>query len=882
MSLTSGTRLGSYEILGAIGAGGMGEVYRARDTQLNRDVAIKVLPALFALDAERLARFTREAQTLAALNHPNIAQIYGLEASAGNTRALVMELVDGDDLSVVIERGPMLPAEVLPIARQIAEALEAAHELGIIHRDLKPANIKVRSDGTVKILDFGLAKAMDPSKTSSADAMQSPTLTARATQMGMIIGTAAYMAPEQAKGKAVDKRADIWAFGVVLYEMLTGRRAFDGDDISTTMAAVLMREPDLAALSSGTPVRVRALIARCLVKDPKLRLRDIGDARLMLDEKEEVKPEVQTVAARAARPPFPARLLLPTAILMFLLAAVAVVTAFLTKSQPEIPSVHLSIALPPGEQVTAVPAISADGRTIAYAAGRTRETSRLYLRAIDSFTARAVDSSGAAQMPFFSPDGRSVAFFASGKLWRAVVTGGAPTPVASAPRPWGGTWCSDGTIVYVPNLNSGLWRVPENGGTAVQLTKPDGAAAGYGHTYPQRLPGTDDLLFSFWGQTFYTAVLSSKTGTWRAATPGKSIGGAPAIGVYAENGYVLAGDGAAGVTAASWNPSITTPRHPETVVIDSVYWVVGNERTWFNVSADGTAVYAPGSPLKRHLVWVDRKGDITQFPGEADSIKEATLSRDGQRVVRSGRLSQWVEDLVRGTRTRILSDSLTWHGGWLPGDDRIVVSSNKEGDWDLYTVSANGNGDMKPLLKKPFTQHPMSVAPDGSVLYYENHPITGLDLWILTSDGRTRPLAVTPFNEVAAAVSPDSAYVAYFSDESGRNEVYAMPLSGRGNRVTVSTDGGTGPVWSRDGRELFYRAGDDLISVEVRSTSPLVLGNRRKLLDVSGFEPGYFHDFDVSADGQRFLFIRAEPGARPTRIDVILNWFPELKRRAEK
>ena len=869
----------------------MGEVYRARDTQLNRDVAIKVLPELFALDADRLARFTREAQTLAALNHPNIAHIYGLEGSGatGSPRALVMELVEGDDLSVVMERGSTSAAsqlrrtgmaleEALPIARQLVDALEAAHESGIIHRDLKPANIKVRPDGTIKVLDFGLAKAMDPAVASSPQAMLSPTITARATQMGVIIGTAAYMAPEQAKGKTADKRADIWAFGVVLYEMLSGRRAFEGDDISTTIAAVLMREPDMRALPATTPAAVRHLVARCLVKDPKQRLRDIGDARLLLDDKPE--PAAPSLPAAVARHPFPARWLVPAAILLLTLAAAALVAAYVTKSAPAPSSAHLSIVLPPGEQVTTVPAISPDGKTIAYAAGRTRETSRLYVRAIDRFEARAIDSSGAAQLPFFSPDSRSIGFFASGKLWRASVSGGAPTPIASATRPWGGTWCTDGTIVFAPSVNGGLWRVSENGGTPAQLTKPDGAASGYGHTYPMRLPGTDDILFSFWGQSFYPAVFSPKTGTWRAATPGKSIGGASAIGVYTGNGYLLQGDGAGGLTATRWDPKATTPQNPEGVVLDSVYWIIGAERMWFNMSADGTTVFVPGSPHRRHLVWVDRQGSITQLPGDPDAIKEVSVSRDGTRIIRSGRNSQWIHDVAAGTQTRIQSDLLTWSGGWLPGDERVVVSSNKDGDWDLYTVSANGNGEMKLLFKKPFTQHPMSVASDGSVLYFESHPVTGSDLWMFTPDGQHKPLVVTPFNEVDGSLSPDGSYVAYFSDESGRNEVYAIPLSGHGNRVIVSSGGGISPVWSRDGKELFYRANDDLMSVEIRSKNPLVLGERKKLLDVSGFEPGYFHDFDVSPDGKRFLFIRAEPGARPTRIDVMLNWFPELQRRA--
>jgi len=442
----------------------------------------------------------------------------------------------------------------------------------------------------------------------------------------------------------------------------------------------------------------------------------------------------------------------------------------------------------------------------------------------------------------------------------------------------GGTWCQDGTIVFVPSLGAGLWRVLAAGGTPVQLTKPDDAAAGYAHAYPQCLPGTDEVLFSFWGRTFYAAVFSPGTGKWREATAAQASGGASVTPVYAENGYMLTSDGANGVTAAAWNPSATMASRPETVVVNDVYGISGSGRTWLNVSASGTAVYVPGSQLKRHLVWVDRQGQIKQLPGAVDAINEATLSRDGHKVARKGRNSQWVVDLTTGSGTRIVTDLSTYLGGWLPGDDRIVVSSNKDGDWDLYTVSASVNSGLVPLLKRPFTQHAMAVAPNGSVVYLEVHPVTGSDLWTLAPDGRTTPLAVTPFNERSASVSWDGKAVAYTSDESGRPEVYAIPFSGKGDRVPVSIDGGTGPVWSRNPQspELFYRAGDDVMSVQVRSTSPLVLGDRKRLLDVSAFEPGYFHDFDVSADGQSFLFIRSEPGARPTRLDVIVNWFPEL------
>jgi Tol biopolymer transport system component len=867
-----GETLGPYHVVAKLGEGGMGQVFRARDTKLNRDVAIKVLPALFALDPDRLMRFTREAQTLASLNHPNIASIYGIEdpSTSSGQVALVMELVEGDDLSVLIARGALPPAEALPIAKQIAAALEAAHEQGIVHRDLKPANIKVRADGTVKVLDFGLAKAMDPAL-STPDAMHSPTFTSPAgmTQLGVILGTAAYMAPEQARGKVVDKRADIWAFGLVLHEMLTGTRIFEGESIPETLGLIFSREPDLAALPAATPPRARRLVARCLVKDPKQRLRDIGDARLMLDEEEPTVAAPAPVIVRARQP----RGVFMAAVLgVGILAAAA---AWFGKPPAPAPTVRLSIALPLGEQVTTAPAISPDGQTIAYAAGRSPSVARLYLRRLDTGVTRAVDSGVAATYPFFSPDSQFIAFFSAGKLWKASVTGGAATPIASVPRPWGGTWCADGTIVYVPGLNTGLWRVPSGGGNPEQLTQPDDGEKGYAHTFPQALPG-GDVLFTFWGRTFYSAVLSSATRTWRPVTvEGKNSRAAH----YSASGHVLVGDAASNIKAMAWTPAETASRQPEAVVLDAVNWVPGTERSWLAVSATGTAVFAPGNPDLRHLVWVDRQGVVTELPGDPEQITHATLSRDGRRIVYNGKDSQWVRDLVTGTKTRIVSDHKSWTGGWLPGDNQIVLSSNKTGDWDLYTVSPSG-GEMTPLLQRPRAQHPLAVAPDGSIVFLDNTVTSGYDVMVLSPGGKVSPVADTPFLDSQASVSPDGRYVAYVSDQSGRNDVYAVAASGQGDRMMISVDGGTGPVWSRDGRELFYRAGDNLMSVAVQSTTPLQLGERRRLLDVSAFEPMYFHEFDVSADGQRFLFIRAEPAARPTRLDVIVNWFPELTRLA--
>ena len=788
MSLNPGTRLGVYEISAPLGAGGMGEVYRARDSKLNRDVAIKVLPELFAADVERLARFTREAQTLAALNHPNIAAIYGVEES-GNVRALVMELVAGDDLSVIIARGPIPLAEALPIARQIAEALEAAHEQGIVHRDLKPANVKVRDDGTVKMLVFGLAKAMDPAGGSSADGMNSPTITTPAmTRAGMIMGTAAYMAPEQARGKTVDKRADIWAFGVVLYEMLTGARLFDGESVAETLGLIFAREPDLATLPADTPSSVRAVIARCLVKDSRRRLRDIGDARLHIDDALAGRGEQPRAAAPvivvARRTPWALWLGAP------LIAVAAAAGGWFARPIAPAPLVRLSIAMPPGHQVTSLPAITSDGHTLAYAAGRTAATSQLYLRTLDDFVARPVANSAGAQYPFFSPDGRGIAFFAGGKLRRASVAGGAAVDLAPSATPWGGTWDTQGRIVYTTGLGSGLWRVPADGGVPEQLTKPDGASAGYAHVFPQRLPGTDDILFAFWGRTFYGALLSTQTHTWRGITPPTKSSVASS---YVVSGHLLTNDGAGAVIAARWDPSVTTLVRPETPVIEDVYWGLSTDCSWINVSDSGTAVYVPGNPSNRHLVWVDRQGRPTQLPGSAELINQAVLSRDGRRIVYGSMRTQWVADLTTGAQTRLVSDVRTWNGGWLPGDQRIALSSNRDGDWDLYTIGVGG-GDLKPLLVRPFAQHVQAVAPDGSIVFLERQPATGSDLWTLAPDGRITPLVVTRFNEEGASVSADGRYVAYVSDESGRREVYAIAASGQGERVAISIDGGTGPV----------------------------------------------------------------------------------------
>jgi Tol biopolymer transport system component len=877
LALTSGAGLGPYEIVAAIGAGGMGEVYRARDTKLNRDVAIKVLPALFASDAERLARFTREAQTLASLNHPNIAHIHGLEESNG-VRALVMEFVDGEDLSQRIARGPIPIDEALPIAKQIADALEAAHEQGVIHRDLKPANIKVRADGTVKVLDFGLAKAMEPAGTKSSSVSMSPTITTPAmTQAGMILGTAAYMSPEQARGRTVDKRSDVWAFGAVLYEMLTGRRAFAGEDITDTIVSVIGKEPDWAALPPSTPLPMRSLLGRCLDKDPRRRLRDIGEARLALETANDPAPAAGGNVRQGRYP------------LVWALVVIAVVSAALSAfalwrrpGAVQNTSARLTIPLPPGAEITSYPAITRDGRTVAYVAQQGTDDAQLYLRDLNLFDARAVVGSSGAKQPFFSPDGKWIAFFAQGQLQKAEVAGGAPIRVAEATYGLGGTWNEDNTIIYAATFRSGLLRIPANGGTPETLTRPDSAAQGYAHVFPQALPGGRRVVFTIWGQGQGSAVLSLDSRRWEIVLPTSTFGSAIFDASSGLMGRLLVVDSTAGMRAAPLDPARPARTSADTSVLSNVYSDIDTEtQAWLAVSNVGTAVYVPGNPARTSLVWVDREGKIESLGKQQQVYREVSLSPDGTKAVVRHGLDLWMHDLQRGTRSPLTSASTnSLLPLWSRDGLRIVFASNRGGDWDIYSQPADGSQPAEPLLKRPYDQFPYSALSDGSILFGEVHPRTGRDLWIVSPDGKTSPVRVTPFDEVAGQFSPGPAggspRVAYASSESGRYEIYVQSYPGGGNRVPVSNEGGTWPMWSRDGKELFYVTGDAVVAAAMRPDGSF--GAPRRLFDRSNFFFLYrFRTYDVSPDGKRFLMIQRDPASVPRQLNVILNWAEELK-----
>ena len=861
----------------------MGEVYRARDTQLHRDVAIKVLPELFATDAERLARFTREAQTLASLNHPHIAQIYGLVEGA-----LVMELVEGDDLSVLIARGPIPLADALLIAGQITDALEAAHEQGIIHRDLKPANVKVRADGTVKVLDFGLAKALGPEGSgASTDAMHSPTLTARATQMGMIIGTAAYMAPEQAKGRAVDRRADIWAFGVVLYEMLTGRRAFEGEDISTTLAAVLMREPDWTALPVGVPAAIRRLLRRCLEKEPRKRLSAISDARLELGENEPDVAVTDTALPAARRIGLP----LAAGLAILLSLATAGVMRYLPASSPAasgpVAPTRLSIPLPDGDELidmNLLPvAISVDGTHVAYVATRDG-VRRLFLRSLASAEPVMLAGTEGAHSPFFSPDGLWIGFFAQGKVKKAAVGSSAVVVVAEdAPHARGGTWSADGTIYYAPSPSSALWKVAAaGGGASTAVTRLDPARGEVSHRWPQVLPD-GVLLFSSWtGPGPDERMIVARTLATGEQHVLLSTGDTPR---YLSAGYLAYGR-LDTLLAVPWQPSQTALGEIAPISLPEFPRIENEGAVDYGVSETGTLAYVAGGIARyaQRVVWVDRTGRIEQLPMPERDYEAVTLSPDRRRAVvqiREGAMGLWLYDFSRHTLTPLATTGGSSQAAvWSADGQRVIYRGTRQGTRNLYWKLADGSGQEERLTTKTdVNQAAGSVSPDGQWVVFNESPTEGRagSLWMMQLEG-DRVLRRIGEGMQNGQISRDGRWLAYQADIAGQSEVYVTPFPGPGPRTPVSANGGDNPLWSHDGSELFYTSGDKTMAVAVTRGAPISVGTPRVLYE-GRFRPGSnsVTPFGVSSDG-RFLRIQQVQPDRPvTRIEVVLNWFSALQ-----
>jgi eukaryotic-like serine/threonine-protein kinase len=908
MSLTPGTLVGCYEIVSMIGAGGMGEVYRARDTKLNRDVAIKVLPDLFTEDPDRFARFTREAQTLAALNHPNIAHVHGLEESPSGSgragvRALVMELVEGEDLSAVIARGPIPLAEALAVARQIADALEAAHEQGIVHRDLKPANIKLRGDGTVKVLDFGLAKAMDPVGQSGPDAMNSPTLTVRGTQMGIIVGTAAYMAPEQARGKTVDRRADIWAFGVVLFEMLTGDQAFKGDDISEVLATVLKSDPDWRALPPEMPGAIKRLLRRCLEKDPRKRLSAISDARLELDESDPAPGAIVDALGLSRRRSIGMNAALGLVALTILATVGAMI--FLDHAPAASgsgPLARLSIVLPDGDEVVDTSlrplAISPDGTRVAYVALRDG-VQRLFLRTLADATPLALAGTEGAHCPFFSPDGQWIGFFAQGKVKKAAVGGAAVQVIADgAPDARGGTWTRDGTIYFAPTNVSGLWKVPASGGTATEFTQLDVARGEISHRWPEAPPDGETLLFSSWtgpGPDERSVVaVNLNTAARRELVPGGEAAR------YLSPGY-LAYSRLDALLALRWTPSLPKPADAAPVSLPEFARMENEGGADYAVSTTGTLAYVAGGAARyaQRIVWVDRvSGAAEALPLPERDYEGIKLSPDGQRAIvqiREGAIGLWLYDFTRHTLTPFATAGGSSQApAWTPDGRRIVYRGTRSGTRNLYWRSADGTGEEQRLTTKPGVIHtPGSVSPDGRWVVFTEQgggQLRGASLWATRLEagaspgsGRAEPAdGSAPRKLVEGAngqISPNGRWLAYQSVTSGQLDVYVVPFPDSGPRIPISVNGGGDPLWSRDGRELFYTSGDQLVAVAVTSGATLAVGAPRVLYE-GRYRPGpnAVTAFSVAPDGRRFLRVQQVQPDRPvTRIEIVLNWVTQLQ-----
>jgi Tol biopolymer transport system component len=887
MPLHTGAKLGPYEILGAIGAGGMGEVYRATDTNLARQVAIKVLPEAVASDPERLARFDREAKTLAALNHPSIAQIYGLERADGQT-ALVMELVEGptvaDRIAHLRAQGAsagqagMPVDEALPIAKQIAEALEAAHERGIIHRDLKPANVKVRPDGTVKVLDFGLAKALDAERASAAagSASMSPTITTPAmTAAGMILGTAAYMSPEQARGKPVDKSTDIWAFGCVLYEMLAGQRAFAGEEVSDVLASVLRSEPDASILPRTVSTAVRHVLDRCLAKDRKQRFRDIGDVLLALgdamDRSSPDEPPAGPAGVRRAR-------LAWAAIAVLALAVVVLGVSLLRRARVVAPGVPIrsSITLAAGQRlIEGTLEFSPDGATLAFVA-QGEGPGQICLRALDNWEVHCLERTVGARNPFFSPDGRQVAYFSDNGLWAISSAGGSPIRLAS-PGGVGGSWARDGSIVFNQSYNQGLVRIAAPGEAATVLTMPDTAKGELGHFWPQVLPDDNTVIFTIFSprqSQSHVAALRLDTGE---VTP---LVADAVRGQYLSSGHLVF-IRSNNLMAVRFDPARLQTIGAPVPVLEDVNQNPGDATSLLAFADTGTLAYVPDSVLnpQRNLAWVDPQGAETPVPDIRGSFHSVALSPDETRVA----VTEWganpdiyVFDLESGRGTRLtFGEASEDDPVWAP-DGRSIAYLSDRPPYDLFRQTVDRSGSEELLLASAYDKTPDSFSPDGSTLvFHESRPdASGQNLWLLPLTGtrEPRPFLQTPFNEANGVVSPGGTLMAHVSNETGQAQVVVDTFPERTRALPVSIDGGREPHWARDGRTLFYRSGRaSFQAVDVSPGPPVRLGRPRTLFEKPALA------YDVAADG-RFLIVSDPDAAQARRIDIVQNWIEDLKR----
>jgi serine/threonine-protein kinase len=881
MRLVPGSRLGAYEVLAELGAGGMGEVYRAHDTTLRRDVAVKVVHRALCANPENVARFRQEARALATLNHPHVATIHEFDECDGIC-FLVMELVPGETLDQYWSRERHSIADTLRIFVQIAGALEAAHEKGIVHRDLKPANIRITPDGIAKVLDFGLAKAL-------ADDLGPPVsrVSTLGTDPGAVMGTPAYMSPEQTRGRTVDRRTDIWAFGCVLFEALTQRHAFAGATQSDIIVRVLEHEPDWALLRADTPPSVRRLLRRCLEKDVPRRLRDIGDARLDLEEAlTDPTPGVPTLSAVAG-----GRLRVAWVyILAGLLAGTALGAGMAIGLRPgSVPSsrplAHVLIPLPPGERLAGVDfpavAIAPDGSHVVYVAERGGRN-QLFRRPMNGLVASPISGTTDAISPFFSPDSQWVAFFAQGKLKKVPLAGGPPVTICDADIGFGGSWGTGDTIVFAPTTGSALSQVSAGGGTPSRVTTMDTERGEFSHRWPHLLPDGSTVLFTVgtlgsWDDAEIVAQ-SLTTGRRQAVIKG---GTHPQ---YVPGGHLIYARGGA-IMAVRFDPASLALTGSPVKVLDSVQESFDGAAQ-ISVSQSGAVVYVPGESqgTSRRLAMVDRSGVLTPLAAQPRPYTSPRLSSDGRRlaVTISGATEDiWLHDVASGTSTQLTFEADNTSPIWTPDGQRITFSSNRAGALNLFVARADGSGAAERLTSSDHIQLPGSWSPDGTVLaFVEIHPTTGRDILLLRDAGgrSVQPFLATAFHESSPRFSPDGRWMAYVSNESGRSEVYVRPLADPSRKSQVSVDGGVEPVWAHDGRELFYRADGRLLSVAVEPATAF-RASRPRVLFEGRFESGTIDraNYDASASPSGFLMVQsAEEQSGDHDLHLLLNWMETL------
>ncbi|HET9529649.1 MAG TPA: protein kinase [Blastocatellia bacterium] len=888
MNLATGTMLGPYELLSPLGAGGMGEVYRANDTRLNRDVAIKVLPASFANDADRLLRFEQEARATSALNHPNILTVYDIGSHEGSPY-IVAELLEGEELRRQLSEGALPQRKAVDYAQQIASGLAAAHLKGIIHRDLKPENIFITTDGRVKILDFGLAK-LKPAKQAAGAGSELATQKA-VTDPGVVMGTVGYMSPEQVRGQEADHRSDIFSFGAILYEMLRGRRAFTGESPIEVMNAILKEEPEeLTETNARINPALERIARRCLEKKAERRFQSTSDLCFAIEALSMPSgSRIETAALPAvAESRGKARLFgnaklawIVAGALLGLVAALLFILASFRRPAVDVTATRFVIPASEKETFTSL-AVSPDGRRLVYGTS-TEGKRRLWVRPLASLTAQPLpgtDKADTEAFPFWSPDSRYVAFFADGKLKKMEISGGPAQTLADAPTPRGGSWNRDGVIIFSPTAQSPLYRVSVTGGEATQLTTLDESRQETSHRCPFFLP--DGRHFLFFARTIQTEDNVIYVGSLDSKEV-KRVIRADSNMAYALSGYLLfAREGT--LMAQPFDAEglqVTGEAFP---VVEHIRYNPGNTLAGFSASEGGVLVYQTGTPAPNQLTWIDRSGNKLGTVGPPGSYNQLRLSPDEKRVavIRADppaiTTDIWLIELARGVESRLTSDpSREDSPVWSPDGSQIAFSSNREGRANLYQKLSSGAGEVEELFKSGENKTVMDWSADGRFILFRTFgEKTRMDIWVLPTfgDRKPYPFLQSEFGETWARFSPDGRWVAYVSNETGMNEVYVREFQGSGGKVPISTGGGGSARWRVDGKELFYISGGKLVAVDVKVVGSNFEAGVPRVL----FEIPRSVGFEVSGDGQRFLIPIPVEETSPTPITVVLNWTADLKR----